>query len=362
MAFGVTKKVNIMVPLSKKQSHAWELIASFVFGVTFLTVMLVIAIYFPKPTEYQMYVFRIVISIAVSGIGAVVPGFLVVHISRYIRAGGALALFVIVYMINPAALVVSEYTPFSDSIRRAETNVSDQNYTSAITFFEQAKQTKPESWIPYYGLGRIYYKKGQYALALENFKKAFNLQGETDGALAYAISINQDAMGNYEEALKSLDTAEKLQHDSPLKDDIVYDKGLINLILWFNQNAPKDSQYYRNADFYFRNFLDRRGSPSQWAYYHLACLAVTRAQDTSLTAGEKAKFRASAISSLERAVNELVNYQSDKAPHQRQTMRTLLTQPATWVRKAGSPVSCPALIKNWTNTHGSINSLVAALN
>lgn len=348
-------------PKGKRQNHAWELVASFTFGVTFLTTMLVIAILIPRPTDPQMLIFRIVASVAVAGIGAVIPGFLIVNIPPYVRAGGALALFVIVYMINPPALV-SDYTPFSDSIRRAETAVSDQNYTAAITFFEKAKQTKPDSWIPYNGLGRVSYKKGQYALALDNFKKAFYLQGKTDGALAYAVSVNQDAMGQYREALESLETAEQLQQDSPLKKDIVFDRGLMNLILWLNQDAPSESPNFHNAESCFRSFLDQGGSPSHWAYYHLACLAATRAHDPSLTAEEEANFRSSAISNLERAINELVNYQSNKAPLQRQMMKALLAQPKAFVRKGGMPVPCPILVETWTVTRGSIDSLTTALN
>lgn len=358
---GHYKKVNLMAPPGKRRTHTWELVASFAFGVMFLIAMLVIAILIPRPTGHQMLIFRIVASIAVAGIGAVVPGFLIVNIPPYVRAGGSLALFVMVYMINPPALV-SDYTPFSDSIRRAETAVADQNYTAAITFFEKAKQAKPENWIPYNGLGRVYYKKGEYILALDNFKKAFKLQGETDGALAYAISVNQDSIGQYEEALKSLEIAERLQQDSPLKVDIVFDKGLMNLILWLNQNAPKESQSFRNAESCFRSFLDQGGSPSHWAYYHLACLEATRTHDTSLISEKRSQLRTSAISNLERAVHELANYQSNKAPIQRQMMRTLLAQPSANVRKGGMPVSCPALVETWKSTRGSIDSLTTILN
>jgi len=67
-----------MAPLERKQH--WELVTSFVFGVTFLATMLVIVIKIPAPTDQQMLIFRIVTSIAVAGIGAVVPGFIVVNI------------------------------------------------------------------------------------------------------------------------------------------------------------------------------------------------------------------------------------------------------------------------------------------
>lgn len=86
-------------------SKSWEKIVAFSFGVLFILIMLGIAIYFPKPTEFQIYVFRVVLSLAASGIGAVVPGFLHVEWNQkylpLIRAGGAIALFVVIYFVNP---------------------------------------------------------------------------------------------------------------------------------------------------------------------------------------------------------------------------------------------------------------------
>ena len=169
-------------------------------------------------------------------------------------------------------------------------------------------------------------------------------------------------MGQYEEALKSLETAERLQSDSPLLNTIMFDKGRINLILWLNQSAPNESERYRNADINFQAFLDRKGDPSHWAFYHLACLAATRTRDVSLTAEAKAQFRSVAINNLERAVNELANYRSNKSLRQRRMMRTLLANPESWVKETGSPVCCPALIDVWTDTRGSIDSLTRVIN
>ena len=41
----------------------------------------------------------------VSGVAAVIPGFLTVNVSNWVKAGGAIAVFVIVYFFSPAKLV-----------------------------------------------------------------------------------------------------------------------------------------------------------------------------------------------------------------------------------------------------------------
>jgi hypothetical protein len=82
----------------------------FGFGVVFIVAILVLAIQFPNPTPFQYLVFRVVLSLAAAGIGGVLSGFLTVVFSHakkpWLQAGGALAVFIVVYMLNPAKLVV----------------------------------------------------------------------------------------------------------------------------------------------------------------------------------------------------------------------------------------------------------------
>ena len=107
-----TQLETIEIQLSEKDSqykklthaHTWEKIGAFVFGVVFIGIMLSIALFIPVPTDFQKFVFRIVLALAAAGIGAVVPGFLQVQLPPYIRAGGAIALFIIIYWFNPPAL------------------------------------------------------------------------------------------------------------------------------------------------------------------------------------------------------------------------------------------------------------------
>jgi hypothetical protein len=86
-------------------SKANEKILAFGFGVVFIVILLLIAIFFPNPTDFQYTVFRIVLALAAGGVAAMIPGFLRVDVSNYIRAGGALGVFVIIYFFSPAALV-----------------------------------------------------------------------------------------------------------------------------------------------------------------------------------------------------------------------------------------------------------------
>jgi hypothetical protein len=93
-------------PVSRERG--WELIAAFIFGCVFLVVILVIALFRPSPTPFEYTVFRIIIALAAAGVGAILPGFLDVRFKNWLRAGGALALFVVVYFFAPAAMPVSD--------------------------------------------------------------------------------------------------------------------------------------------------------------------------------------------------------------------------------------------------------------
>lgn len=87
--------------MNKKQQQ----IAAYAFGVVFVVAMLAIALFVPQPTSFQYLVFRIVLSLATGGVAAMIPGFVQVNIPGIARAGGALAVFVVVFFYNPAALV-----------------------------------------------------------------------------------------------------------------------------------------------------------------------------------------------------------------------------------------------------------------
>jgi cyanate permease len=86
----------------------WETVLAVGFGAVFIVALLFLAIFFPTPTPFQYEVFRIVLAAAVAGFAATIPGFLHIQIGNLIKAGGALAVFVVIYFYNPAQLVRSD--------------------------------------------------------------------------------------------------------------------------------------------------------------------------------------------------------------------------------------------------------------
>ncbi len=79
-----------------------EIIVAFIFGVAFIVTMLVLAIFFPRPTPFQYTVFRVTLALAAAGVAAMIPGFIILDFNPgaavLIRAGGALAVFVVVHL------------------------------------------------------------------------------------------------------------------------------------------------------------------------------------------------------------------------------------------------------------------------
>lgn len=83
-----------------------DAVLAFTFGVIFVIALLVLTVVIPNPTPSQEQTFRIVMSLAAAGVASVIPGMLNISATggkRFrLRAAGALAVFVIVYLINPA--------------------------------------------------------------------------------------------------------------------------------------------------------------------------------------------------------------------------------------------------------------------
>jgi len=85
-------------------NQGWEKIAGYSFGVVFVIVMLVINVFIPNPSSTQYETFKIVLALAAAGIGGVLAGFIQIKGTFNkiaFRAGGALALFLVVFFAHP---------------------------------------------------------------------------------------------------------------------------------------------------------------------------------------------------------------------------------------------------------------------
>lgn len=81
------------------------------FGIAGLAVILTIAIFIPVPTVFQYQVFRIILALAAGGVASMIPGILSLQIPNFLTAGGALAVFAIIYFYSPAQLAVRGISP-----------------------------------------------------------------------------------------------------------------------------------------------------------------------------------------------------------------------------------------------------------
>ena len=78
--------------------------AGLLVGLGFALLIYLTVLFFPCPTGVQYVVFKILISLGAAGIAAVIPGFLEFKYRKEVTASGALAVFVLVYLFNPAII------------------------------------------------------------------------------------------------------------------------------------------------------------------------------------------------------------------------------------------------------------------
>ncbi|WP_318557332.1 hypothetical protein [Geobacter anodireducens] len=96
---------RVMKTEARTAKMGTEKVLVFTFGTVFIITMLVLAVAFPNPSAFQYNVFRIILAIAIAGIAAFIPGFINLKLGTCLKAGGALAVFAIVYFFNPAQLI-----------------------------------------------------------------------------------------------------------------------------------------------------------------------------------------------------------------------------------------------------------------
>lgn len=85
----------------------WQLVTIFVFGVVFISVILVVAIWVPNPVAFQKLVFGLVAALAAAGIAALIPGRFGFATPAGVKAIGAIAVFGAVFyafLTLPAAV------------------------------------------------------------------------------------------------------------------------------------------------------------------------------------------------------------------------------------------------------------------
>lgn len=78
-------------------------------GICFILTILILSVLIPCPTSSQYVIFRIILSIAIGAFASTIPGLLNIKYYEIVSATGALGVFVLVYLFDPAKLVVSNH-------------------------------------------------------------------------------------------------------------------------------------------------------------------------------------------------------------------------------------------------------------
>lgn len=94
----------------------WQLITSVSIGCIALIASVVIAILIPDPTTYQVFILRGLFAIALASIASIIPGFINLETGARsakayfgIYAGGAIAIFVLIWLFNPPEIKDGEH-------------------------------------------------------------------------------------------------------------------------------------------------------------------------------------------------------------------------------------------------------------
>jgi hypothetical protein len=111
--------------------RSMSLILAFTFGVIFVAALFVFALFVPNPTIQQFEIVRIILALAAGGVAAIIPGFLNLQLGAgthlTLRAGGALAVFAIVYFYSPAHWAPSPATNVTQSTTGANSPAINGN-------------------------------------------------------------------------------------------------------------------------------------------------------------------------------------------------------------------------------------------
>lgn len=76
-------------------------------GIIFILISVLLVMLYPNPSPVQYQVFKIVLALACAAFAAAIPGAIDVGVGHAVRAGGAMAVFVIIYFFSPAGLIVN---------------------------------------------------------------------------------------------------------------------------------------------------------------------------------------------------------------------------------------------------------------
>jgi tetratricopeptide (TPR) repeat protein len=326
----------------QNQALITQILIAAIFGIVFVCILLVIAYVTPNPTSFQEWIYRVVMSLAAGGIGAIIPGLLTFN-SPWVKAGGAMACFAIVYLMNPPSLASQKLRSQSyfDLMDRANTALARANLPLAKRLYSTAIELNPDAYVPYQKLADAEFDGAEFKNAELHYKRAYDLSNKSDAAILYNAALCEEALKDYELAVQTFETiANNVQRDKSYAQDISFSIAQLKLKIW--QRKTSDSNTYKQAVDGFKAFLEAGEEPSYWAHYHLACLYATKGTLAEISNDRISQLKDDAINELGIAIDKMTVSVAKKAGTHRQMLRDLLNKDVQ-NPLPGNPVPCPAL-------------------
>jgi tetratricopeptide (TPR) repeat protein len=319
-----------------------QLLIAAIFGIAFICVLLVIAYVTPNPSPFQDWIYRVVMSLAAGGIGAIIPGLLTFD-SPWVKAGGAMACFAIVFLMNPPSLASQKLRSQSyfDLMDRANTALARGNLSLAKRLYATAIELSPDAYVPYQKLADAEFDGGEFKNAELHYKRAYDLSNKSDAAILYNAALCEEGLKEYELAVQTFETiASNVQRDKDYTQDINFSIAQLKLKIW--QRKISDSNTYKEAVDGFKAFLEAGEDPPYWAHYHLACLYAMQGALAEVSDDRRSQLKNGAINELGMTIDEMMVSVAKKAETHRQMLRDLLNKDAQ-NPLPGNPVPCPVL-------------------
>lgn len=350
---------------------------AFIFGVVFLLIALafaLVAFYLPKPAnpgivENFLNVMQVVLAISAAGVAAVIPGFLSVSIqtklgkngTSAIRAGGALAVFVVIYLIGPKSLALDKLNQRVTYNERLDQCMSfvpafGSPMTGALKNCLEVARLDPARWEAHRQIGRIQFWNAKYGEAIGSYKTSISLRVGTNfddikrrdqirqevqtdfSYMSWSIAMahvglansilvaEKDKLAAYETSMAVGEMSrwfvEQADHTSDLLNELTYLRAMGRAYIWLTKRSAPTSEDFVIAVSEFKKFLTMPNIVPQWAEYHLACLHVVAASNP-----EHASHVQEARAFLAKALRHLLRNQNDKAVIQRLMMKCRLRDP-----------------------------------
>src|SRR6266446_5695723 len=335
---------------------------AFGFGCVAIVVVLLlylIAFFLPAPPDIRVLekfldALQVVLALAAAGVAAVIPGWLSVKFNWPIQrrsllvidAGGAMAVFALVFLVDPSSLTKSAIA------RRLSYNELLANCAEGVRW-QGTRQ--PRSDTLSYCLAALELRALTNSAALEatfEFKPGLLdattyirlLRGVTVGEIGIWLNGGTLDRNRADRSMKVALTVYKDMHlsDRQLWSDLLYGNAMLRHVFWRVEKEYSDRNMGKVRDAW-RLLISDGGGILSWVFYHLACLYAEALSVNAITFSVRQELERELPKELERTTDSIIN---DKENYEQNTtlLQCLLFGAVGCVPEwAGDPLECKPL-------------------